>query len=226
MLMAVVARVRQGVGPTFPIGVKLNSADFQKGGFAFEDSVIVAGWLKAAGVDLLEISGGSYEQPAMMDLEGMEPVDAPPQKASTAAREAYFVDFAKTLRAASTPPLMVTGGFRTRLAMIAALEQGGADIIGLGRPLCVDTAGPAKLLAGAAGLDRWETKLRLLPPALSFLNGLKMVRALEGFAVTYWYYAQIEALARTGKAKIGISPFAALQGVMTSGAAWMRARKR
>ena len=225
MLMAVVARVRQGVGPAFPIGVKLNSADFQKGGFAFEDSVIVAGWLKEAGVDLLEISGGSYEQPAMMDLEGMEPVDAPPQKASTAAREAYFVDFAKTLRAASTPPLMVTGGFRTRLAMNAALEQGGADIIGLGRPLCVDTAGPAKLLAGADGLDRWETTLRLLPPALSFLNGLKMVRALEGFAVTYWYYAQIEALARTGKANIRISPFAALQGVMKSGAAWMRARK-
>lgn len=226
MLMRVVARVRQGVGPDFPIGVKLNSADFQKGGFAFEDSLVVAGWLQAAGVDLLEISGGSYEQPAMMDLEGMEPVDMPVHKASTAAREAYFVDFAKTMRQSLTMPLMVTGGFRTRAAMAAALEQGGADVIGLGRPLCVDTAGPAKLLAGADGLDRWEARLRLLPPALRFLSGLKLVQAIEGFAVTYWYYAQIDAIARTGQPDIGISPFAALQQVTRSGDAWLKVRRQ
>lgn len=225
MLMAVVARVRTGVGTEFPIGVKLNSADFQKGGFAFDDSVIVAGWLQAAGVDLLEISGGSYEQPAMMDIQGMEAPDAPPQKASTAAREAYFVDFAKTMRTSLTMPLMVTGGFRSRSAMNTALEQGGADIIGLGRPLCVDTAGPAKLLAGADELDRWESKLRLLPPWLSFLGGLKMLRAVEGFAVTYWYYAQIDAIARTGKANIGISPFSALLTIQKAGKAWLKARK-
>jgi 2,4-dienoyl-CoA reductase-like NADH-dependent reductase (Old Yellow Enzyme family) len=225
MLMAVVARVRAGVGPEFPIGVKLNSADFQKGGFAFEESVIVARWLQDAGVDLLEISGGSYEQPAMMDIQGMEAPDAPPQKASTAAREAYFVDFAKTMRASLTMPLMVTGGFRTRRAMNTALEQGGADVIGLGRPLCVDTAGPAKLLAGADELDRWENKLKLLPPWLSFLGSLKMMRAVEGFAVTYWYYAQIDAIARTGRANIGISPFKALLSIQNAGKAWLKARR-
>jgi 2,4-dienoyl-CoA reductase-like NADH-dependent reductase (Old Yellow Enzyme family) len=225
MLMAVVARVRAGVGPEFPIGVKLNSADFQKGGFAFEDSMVVARWLQDAGVDLLEISGGSYEQPAMMDIAGMEAPDAPPQKASTAAREAYFVDFAKTMRAALTMPLLVTGGFRTARAMNTALETGGADVIGLGRPLCVDTAGPAKLLAGAEELDRWESKLKLLPPWLSFLGGLKMLRAVEGFAVTYWYYAQIDAIARTGHANIGISPFKALLTIQNAGKAWLKARK-
>ena len=230
MLMAVVARVRAGVGPAFPIGVKLNSADFQRGGFAFEESMIVARWLQDAGVDLLEISGGSYEQPAMMDIAGMEAPDAPPQQASTTsasttAREAYFVDFAKTMRAALTMPLMVTGGFRTRRAMNAALETGGADIIGLGRPLCVDTAGPAKLFAGADELDRWESKLKLLPPWLSFLGKLKMLRAVEGFAVTYWYYAQLDAIARTGKANIGISPFKALLTIQNAGKAWLKARK-
>jgi 2,4-dienoyl-CoA reductase-like NADH-dependent reductase (Old Yellow Enzyme family) len=225
MLMAVVARLRAGVGPEFPIGVKLNSADFQKGGFAFEDSMVVARWLQDAGVDLLEISGGSYEQPAMMDIAGMEAPDAPPQKASTAAREAYFVDFAKTMRAALTMPLLVTGGFRTARAMNTALETGGADVIGLGRPLCVDTAGPAKLLAGAEELDRWESKLKLLPPWLSFLGNLKMLRAVEGFAVTYWYYAQLDAIARTGKANIGISPFKALLTIQNAGKAWLKARK-
>jgi len=225
MLLAVVARVRAGVGPAFPIGVKLNSADFQKGGFAFEDSMVVARWLQDAGVDLLEISGGSYEQPAMMDIQGMEAPDAPKVAASTAAREAYFVDFAKTMRASLTMPLLVTGGFRTRRAMNMALETGGADVIGLGRPLCVDTAGPAKLLAGADELDRWENKLKLLPPWLSFLGGLKMMRAIEGFAVTYWYYAQIDAIARTGRANIGIAPFKALLTVQKAGKAWLKARK-
>lgn len=224
MLLAVVARVRAGVGPGFPIGVKLNSADFQRGGFAFEDSMVVARWLQDAGVDLLEISGGSYEQPAMMDIQGMEAPDAPPMAASTAAREAYFVDFAKTMRAALTMPLLVTGGFRTRRAMNLALDTGGADVIGLGRPLCVDTAGPAKLLAGADELDRWERKLKLLPPWLSFLGGLKMLRAVEGFAVTYWYYAQIDALARTGRANIGIAPFKALLTIQNAGKAWLKAR--
>ncbi len=225
MLMAVVARVRAGVGPAFPIGVKLNSADFQKGGFAFEDSMLVARWLQDAGVDLLEISGGSYERPAMMDISGMEAPDAPPKQASTMAREAYFVDFAKTMRASLTMPLMVTGGFRTRRAMNNALETGGADVIGLGRPLCVDTAGPAKLLAGADELDRWENKLKLLPPWLSFLGSLKMMRAVEGFAVTYWYYAQIDALARTGRANIGIAPFSALLSIQKAGKAWLKARR-
>ncbi len=225
MLLAVVARVRAGVGPRFPIGVKLNSADFQKGGFAFEDSMVVARWLQDAGVDLLEISGGSYEQPAMMDISGMEAPDSPKVAASTAAREAYFVDFAKTMRASLTMPLLVTGGFRTRRAMNTALETGGADVIGLGRPLCVDTGGPAKLLAGAAELDRWENKLKLLPPWLSFLGGLKMLRAVEGFAVTYWYYAQIDSIARTGRANIGIAPFKALLTIQNAGKAWLKARK-
>ncbi len=225
MLMAVVARVRAGVGAEFPIGVKLNSADFQKGGFAFEESVIVARWLQDAGTDLLEISGGSYEQPAMMDIQGMEAPDAPPQTASTMAREAYFVDFAKTMRASLSMPLLVTGGFRSRAAMNTALESGGADVIGLGRPLCVDTAGSAKLLAGADALDRWESKLKLLPPWLSFLGGLKMMRAVEGFAITYWYYAQLDALGRTGKPNIGIAPFSALLKIQNAGKSWLKARK-
>ena len=225
MLMQVVDRVRRGVGADFPISVKLNSADFQKGGFAFEDSVTVAGWLQQAGVDLLEISGGSYEQPAMMDIDGMEPTDMPPVKASTAAREAYFVDFARTLRGSLTLPLMVTGGFRSRAAMTQALESGGADVIGLGRPLCADPAGPAKLLVGADSLERWETRLHLLPAPLRFLNRIKLIQAMEGFAVSYWYYAQIDALARTGQPNTGISPFAALQAVNRAGAAWLKARR-
>jgi 2,4-dienoyl-CoA reductase-like NADH-dependent reductase (Old Yellow Enzyme family) len=212
-LMEAVKAVRAKVGAAFPISVKLNSADFQKGGFAFEDSIMVARWLEAAGVDLLEISGGSYEQPAMMDMEGMETRDEPKVAASTAAREAYFVDFAKAMKAEIRMPIMVTGGFRSRAAMEHALSTGAADIIGLGRPLCGDPSGPAKLLMGRDQLERYEDTLALLPSWLHGLRRFKMVKAIDSFAVQYWYYAQLYALGRTGKVDPKLSVFAAWREV-------------
>ncbi len=212
-LMEAVRRVRAAVGADFPVSVKLNSADFQRGGFAFEDSLVVARWLQDAGVDLLEISGGSYEQPAMMDMEGLEPAARPDVAASTAQREAYFVDFAKAMKAKLSMPLMVTGGFRTARAMNHAIASGGADVIGIGRPMCADVDAPKKLLAGAPSIDRWEDSLRLFGPMLGWLKAFKMFRAIDGFAVQYWYYAQLYALGRTGKADPALKVMPAWQEV-------------
>lgn len=213
-LMEAVRRVRAAVGPTFPVSVKLNSADFQKGGFAFEDSLQVARWLEDAGVDLLEISGGSYEQPAMMDMDGMEPADRPHVAASTIAREAYFVDFAKAMKAElKTMPLMVTGGFRTRAAMDHALSTGSADLIGIGRPLCGDPDACRKLLDGAADIPRFENRLHLLPGWLRWMERIDMIRTVASFGVTYWYYAQLYALGQTGKPALNQSVFSAMRQV-------------
>lgn len=213
-LLEAVRRVRAAVGPAFPVSVKLNSADFQKGGFAFEDSLQVARWLEAEGVDLLEISGGSYEQPAMMDLDGMEPADRPKVAASTAAREAYFVDFAKAMKAElKTMPLMVTGGFRSRAAMEHALSNGAADLIGIGRPLCGDPDACNKLLDGADEIARFENQLQLLPRWLRWLEGIKAVKAIAGFGVQYWYYAQLYALGQTGAPDLKKSVFSAMRDV-------------
>jgi len=98
LLLSCVARVRAAVGPAVPVSVKLNSADFQRGGFDFNESLQVAKWLEQASVDLIEISGGTYEQPRLLNLEGMEPVEEQSVAASTRAREAYFVDFAEAMR--------------------------------------------------------------------------------------------------------------------------------
>ncbi|MFN5758255.1 MAG: NADH:flavin oxidoreductase/NADH oxidase family protein [Sphingomonadaceae bacterium] len=213
-LMESVRAVRKAVGKAFPVSVKLNSADFQRGGFAFEESLQVARWLEAEGLDLLEISGGSYEQPRMMDLDGMEEVEDQKVPASTAAREAYFVDFAKAMKAElKTLPLMVTGGFRTRAAMDHALATGGADLIGLGRPLCGAPYACNDLLNGAADIPRFEKQLHLLPGWLRWLEGINMVRALAGFGVQFWYYAQIYALGETGKTDPKKSVFAAMREV-------------
>jgi len=225
LLTEVVRRSRTQVGADFPISVKLNSADFQKGGFAFEDSLAVVGWLEELGVDLIEISGGTYEQPRLLGIEGTEPADEPDVAQSTAAREAYFVDFARAMKEAVSVPLMVTGGFRSRAAMEHAVKSGGADVIGLGRPLCVETDGPARLLGGEAALTRFEDDLSLLPRALGFLTAIKTIRAIAGFATQYWFYAQLYALGRTGRADPGMSVFKAWREVEATHKAWMARRR-
>jgi len=207
-LMDVVAATRAAVGPKFPISVKLNSADFQKNGFAFEDSLEVAKKLEKAGIDLLEISGGNYENPKMVNTEGFDE-EIPNVAPSTLAREAYFVDFAAVMQKEISIPLMVTGGFRSRAVMEEALESGAADVIGLGRPMCTDTDAPQQILDGAEKLVSHENDLRLIPDALGFLRRVQTLKTVDGFAVQFWYYGQLFALGHTGKADVGLSPFKA-----------------
>ena len=226
MLMETVKAVRAAVGKEFPVSVKLNSADFQRGGFDFAESLQVAKWLQQASVDIIEISGGNYEQPKLMDMEGLEPVEEQNVPQSTMEREAYFVDFAKAMRKELTIPLMVTGGFRSRAAMEHALESGSADLIGLGRPLCYMPDGPNALLTGGlAELPRKEKELALLPSWLGFLRGIKMIRAIDGFSVQYWYYAQLYAMGRTGHPDLEKSVFSAFLEVEKTHKAWLQERK-
>ena len=225
-LRAVVKATRAAVGPQFALSVKLNSADFQKGGFAFEDSQTVVGWLAEDGVDLIEISGGTYEQPKLLGIEGLEPVEQPGVKASTLAREAYFVDFALAMKEAVKVPLMVTGGFRSRAAMEEALARGAADVIGLGRPLCVQPDGAARIFAGADSLPRAETGLGLFPAWLAFLKSVPALRAIDSFAGQYWFYAQISALGQTGHTAPERSVFAAFREVESGNKRWLAERAR
>ena len=224
-LIAIVTKAREALGADFPISVKLNSADFQKGGFDFDDSLTVAKWLAEAGVDLLEISGGTYEQPRLLNLDGVEPIEEQSLARSTLAREAYFVDFAKAMRDQLSIPIMVTGGLRRREVMNHVLETGGADMIGLGRPLCVDADGPNQLLDGADELARYEDNLSLLPSWLMWLTRFNAVRTINSFATQFWFYEQIANIGRTGATDPKLTVFAATMAQQKAAAAWMAARK-
>jgi len=225
LLLASVSRVRAAVGPSIPISVKLNSADFQRGGFDFDESLQVAKWLEEASVDLIEISGGTYEQPRLLNLDGMEPVEEQSVAASTRAREAYFVDFAEAMHKEVSIPLMVTGGLRRLDAMSLALESGAADMIGIGRPMCVMTDAPAQLLAGVSELPRFEDTLSLLPRALRFLNGIKLVRTVGAFATQYWFYEQIAALGHQGNTLDGLGVFTATKAQTKAASQWLADRR-
>jgi 2,4-dienoyl-CoA reductase-like NADH-dependent reductase (Old Yellow Enzyme family) len=117
LLLDIVRDIRKQVSPGFAVSVKLNSADFQRGGFSPEDAREVVAMLAPLGVDLVELSGGSYEAPAMMGASRDE---------RTLAREAYFLEFAREIAAVATMPLMVTGGIRRRAVAEAVIENGVA----------------------------------------------------------------------------------------------------
>ena len=215
-LLTTVRATREAVGADFPLSVKINSADFQRGGFSFEDSQVVVRWLDEAGIDLIEISGGSYEQPSMMKLEGMEPAWDPTLgaalSASTRAREAYFQRFAPEIRRSlARAKLMVTGGFRTAAGMAAAIEEDGIDIVGLGRPLTVDPALPGKLLRGEiTELPRFENQLSVGPGWLGPRSPFGLMKAINGFGAQSWYYEQLRSLAETGQPKTRLGLLSAL----------------
>lgn len=199
-LLETVKAMRAKVGPDYPIAVKLNSADFQRGGFSFEDSQTVAGWLDEASVDLIEISGGTYEQPTMSNIAGTEERVEPTLSRASRDRESYFARFAPEIRARlKRTRLMVTGGFRTARGMADAIAQDGVDMVGLGRPLCLDPDAPSALLAGADLKLKQPETLRLGPGLLGPKSPVKLLRAINGLGSVTWYNEQILRLAAGGR---------------------------
>jgi 2,4-dienoyl-CoA reductase-like NADH-dependent reductase (Old Yellow Enzyme family) len=137
LLLDVVRGVRSSVRPSFGVAVKLNSADFQRGGFDAEDAGRVIAMLEPLGVDLVELSGGSYESPAMSGR---------PADTRTVAREAYFLDLAGELAETSPLPLMLTGGITRRETAEAVLASGVA-VVGMGTAIALTPDLP----------DRWRS---------------------------------------------------------------------
>lgn len=217
LLLAALSAAKAEAGPAFGVSVKLNSADFQKGGFTRDDSTAVIGMLNPLGLDFVEISGGNYEQPKMMDMEGLKPADDGGARESTKQREAYFLDYATEVQSVAEMPLMVTGGFRTRDGMDAALESGEADLIGLGRPLCVDVDAPSQLVSGTLSeLPKWEKTLRIGPGIFGPNSSIGLFKALNGFGMQGWYYSQLHRIADGNEPnrKLGVlSAFLKMQGI-------------
>lgn len=181
-LLEIVRRIRARVSPGFAVGVKLNSADFQRGGFSEDESRAVVAALAEEGIDLLEISGGNYESPAM----------AGSAAASTRAREAYFLDYARTVRQiAGGVPLAVTGGFRSRAAMQEALHAGDCDVVGIARPAAtVPDAAAAVLSERVPVLETRELSYGI-PRALGkVIDG----KALDGVLGIGWHTDQLHRM--------------------------------
>jgi 2,4-dienoyl-CoA reductase-like NADH-dependent reductase (Old Yellow Enzyme family) len=132
LLILVIKAVRAQVAPSFAVAVKLNSADFQRGGFDADDAKTVIIAMNDLAVDLVELSGGSYESPAMQGTAA---------DGRTLQREAYFLDFATEIAQVATMPIMTTGGVR-RLAVAEDVLNHGIDVVGLGTALAMNPSLP------------------------------------------------------------------------------------
>ena len=187
-VIEVYRNVRKQVGDEFPVGIKINSADFQRGGFTDEESMEVVKLLSAEKIDLIEISGGTYEKASMMGVA---------QKQSTLEREAYFLDYIEKVRTLTSTPLMLTGGFRTVSVMEDAIAQGKLDVVGLARPFTLYPDLPHELF----------NHERDTFPAQAPKTGLKMIDKM-GFFDLYWYEKQIHRLGQgvAPKPEMGLTP--------------------
>jgi len=197
LMLRIIEGCRAELGNNFPIAVKLNSADFQKGGFSDSDSIKVAKLLDDAGVDVIEISGGTYEQPRLLGLDdvSVNKERSEERKPSTIAREAYFLNYAEKIQKAIKTPLMVTGGFRTSVAMNAALNAKACDLIGVGRPLCAQPLILNDLLAGSIQeLPSYEKTLQIGRWWLSPHSPFLIIQALNAFSQQAWFYIQIKRM--------------------------------
>ncbi len=188
-LLEIYKAVRAATSDQFIISVKLNSADFQRGGISEEDVIATFKAIDAAGIDLIEISGGSYEAPAMAGVKQEK------RKATTIAREAYFLEFAEKIREHVQCKLMVTGGFRTVVGMNAALESGACDFIGMARPFAVEPDVTNRLIAGQDvryAVDKIKT-------------GISMIDKMAIMEVI-WYAAQFKDIAEGKQPNPKLSP--------------------
>lgn len=175
-VLEIVRAIRWEIGASTPLAIKLNSADFQRGGFGEDESLEVVHALAAEGVDLLEISGGTYTSAAMLGVD-------PSLKESTRRREAYFLSYAERVRAELPDlPLMLTGGFRSIEGMADAVDSGAIDLVGLGRPLTVEPDVPADLLAG-------EVDRSVVRPRRSGIRLLDNLTELTSYTVQMWRMA-------------------------------------
>ncbi|KAB0568961.1 NADH oxidase [Pseudomonas palleroniana] len=208
-VMEVYSEIRRQVGAEFPVGIKLNSADFQQGGFTEEESLDSIRALVEAGIDLIEISGGTYEAPAMSGAMHK------PKKASTVAREAYFLEFAEKVRSTVQVPLMVTGGFRSATGMNEALSSGSLDLVGLARLLAIDPDAATLLLQGR------DSAQRVRP----ITTGIKAVDRM-GIMEVLWYTRQLKRIGKGGNpvpSEGGLAAF--LKSALGSGWGTYRTRR-
>ncbi|MFF4342939.1 NADH:flavin oxidoreductase/NADH oxidase family protein [Kitasatospora sp. NPDC001540] len=187
MLLDTVRAVRDAVAPSFAVAVKINSADFQRGGFDIDDARQVIEWLAPLGIDLVELSGGSYESPAMTGRAA---------DTRTQAREAYFLELAKDLVATSPVPLMLTGGI-TRRATAEQVLADGVAVVGMGTALAVTPDLPNRWVNGREA-DRQMRPVTWKDKPLASAASMAQVRR------------QLRRIARGAEPKPGTHPAVAL----------------
>jgi len=204
LLLEITRSIKAACSSTFSVSVKLNSADFQRGGFEPSDAQVVVDLLNELNVDFVELSGGSYEAPAMQGKTSDE---------RTLAREAYFLEFAKVISQRSSIPIMTTGGI-SRLSIANTVIDSGVALVGV-----------ATALAYQPNLvNKWQNE----PLQLAVLPSVTWQdKTLAGLATMALVKRQIRRIGKGKPVKINASPiFTLISDQLRSVKLTKRYRKR
>jgi 2,4-dienoyl-CoA reductase-like NADH-dependent reductase (Old Yellow Enzyme family) len=187
ILYDIICQIKNSCSEQFIVSVKLNSADFQRGGFDVEDAIEVVKTLNTMGLDFIELSGGSYEAPAMQGKSGDD---------RTLAREAYFLTFAKQIVEYCSIPVMITGGIK-RLKVVNDVLDSNIDLVGIASALAFNPA----------LVNEWEVKQETLGyiPATSWKD-----KTLSGLANMALVKRQLRRLGKGDSPKVNSSPLITL----------------
>ncbi len=178
----VIDTVRQTVGPSYPIGIKINATDKLEGGLSTDDALQVVRLLNETSVDLIDISGGTYFPGAASSSEG------------TSATGPYFIGFAEQAKEVTSIPVALTGGFETRHQAAQALRDGSADAISLARAMALDPSLANRWLSEGGGDPEFP-----------------MFDAPPRGGVTAWYSMRLTALGEDNEDRFQQSPADALK---------------
>ncbi|NNE23501.1 MAG: NADH:flavin oxidoreductase/NADH oxidase family protein [Rhizobiales bacterium] len=181
IVLKVIDEVRRAVGPSFPVGIRINATDKLEGGLTEDDALEVVRLLDQTTIDLIDISGGTYFPGAKASSDGVS--DAGP----------YFLDVARRAKRATDVPLMLTGGFTRREQAVDAVESGAVDMVSLARAMVLNPR-LARAWLSAEGGDP-EFPLFDAPP--------------RG-GVTAWYSMRLTALGEDREDTFTLDPQSAL----------------
>jgi len=187
LLYEVVKAIKSALPKNIVTSVKLNSADFQRGGFDAQDAIKVVKQLGFLGVDLVELSGGSYESPAMQGNTA---------DGRSLAREAYFLEFAKEISKCASMPIMTTGGI-SRFEIANKVLQEGISVVGMGRALAFNPSLP----------NTWKTApdSDAIIPVVNWKD--KTLSGVANMAITK---RQLQRMGAGKKPKLNASPIVSL----------------
>ncbi len=166
IVLEIIVAVRRAVGPTYPVGIRINSTDQLEGGLTENDALELVRLLDQSSIDLIDISGGTYFPGAKASSDGT-------------SRGLYFIDFARKARDVTSVPLMLTGGFKKRDQAVDVVASGAVDMVNLGRAMALNPR-LAEAWINEAGGDPEFPKFESVIPG----------------GITAWYTMRLIALGR------------------------------
>ncbi len=127
MVLEAYRKVREAVGPDYPVMIKMNSADYIDGGITIDESKLIALRLAEEGIDAIEMSGGIVEGSKRSAWTGIK----------TEEDEGYYLPYAEEVKklVGDRAKVIAVGGFKSPAVVERVLEEGKADFVALSRPL-------------------------------------------------------------------------------------------